>query len=270
MGRISIDGIGTLLAESSSLAPQQEVVAPDLIAGHWDKCAWYYGPVTIQGNVGGPLSQALLEDLFEFAVKRTGNCGDLANKEVEIVYYCGGSGINGYSFPGLMANSFTLTVAAGDVAKYSIDLIGAGEPTTLTGAAGSPSCDPGESKRLLTWDMLGISVSGALSTADACVGNFEMTVANNVQAVYCLGQNDLYPACLVPGLRSITGSLTLYGVPGSFLGADNGTSESAATITVAGYAIPVKLHRVNVPASTGLISATVGFTAVGNLSNIFD
>ena len=126
-----------------------------------------------------------------------------------------------------------------------------------------------DAEKLVTWDKVGVSITGNGGYAGPdTFSNFEITVSNNVETAYALGQTDLFPFDLVPGLRTITGSVSAYNVP-TANGADNWDAYDAGTVgtitfDIGGLSVSalVRFHRVEPASSVGPIISTVGFTGV--------
>jgi len=275
-GLASIGNIGNVRFADASIAARQEINAPDLIMGDWDHDAYVYGPIEVGGSISGPVTETFASgggDVLEWACKRTGDCGELDANGVTLYYFCGApDGGNVYrtrSFSEVYVNSMNFSVAAGDIANFSLDVVGksAGDWTTD---------DPprfNSSEKLITWDKTSVSVSGGTSPAGLLnYSNFDFTVSNNIETVYSLGQTDLFPFELVPGLRTITGSISVYNTP-RFDGADawddyvaSGQGSITFNIGVTSISMQVRFHRVEPASSVGPVISTVGFTGVTSQS----
>lgn len=251
MGLVSI-GNNVLLAESASIAPQQEVVTPDVMLGMPDVCAYYDGPLIWQGNVSGFLSSTAFNLIWPIVFNRSGGC-ELLNPEQVRVSLCG-EGLNMTGF----INQFTVSVSAGDAVKFSMDVIGATGGET-SGSAGSFSCGVNGTE-LATWRTANISYDGIAigggGTHDPCLQSFELTVNNNIEPIYCIGLNEPGPACFLPQRRTITGSLTVYGV--------NFTPQiQTGTLGIFGKIIKGRFAPLQPSLSTGVPTSTVAFSGLG-------
>ena len=270
----------------ASVTARQEINAPDIIMGDWDHDAYVFGPIEVGGSISGPVTQTFVGSggtgLWAWGVKRNGTCGTLTDSTVTLHYYCGGTDARAREFTGMLVNSLNFSCATGDIAQFSIDILGSG----LTGTDGWLTQDPPlnlgisggtfASEKLITWDKVGVSItagsdsnipSGA-SLTNLAYSNFDFTIANNLETVYSLGQTDLFPFEIVPGLRTITGSISVYNTP-EFDGQtawDNYIAANVSTISfdIGGLAIDMKVrfHRVEPASSVGPIISTVGFTGV--------
>ena len=82
---------------------------------------------------------------------------------------------------------------------------------------------------------------------------------------------DYFPFDIVPGLRTITGSLSVYNIPkvdgvtGYNTPAWAAANTATLTFTIAGtdYEFKCRFHRVEPTSSVGPIISTVAFTGVG-------
>jgi len=254
-----------------SVAAKQDINAPDLITGHWNRQAYNYGKVDISGSISGPVGEKFATagtGMWAKAVDRN-PCGELTGDSLAIHYYCSQTeGYNTFTFGAAKVNSITFSCAAGDVANFSMDMIGA--------SAADPSSNSDifdEPEKLITWDKVGLEVepgtAGGNTFGSEFFSNFEVTFGNNVEAVYALGQNSLYPFALVDGITTITGSVSAYNIPQMF-GVntwDNYEADETGTVQFnVGPDITVNLnvqwHRVEPTASVGPIISTVAFTGV--------
>jgi hypothetical protein len=241
----------------SSLNPVQTVEAPDLVQNDWDRMAWVYGKIEVGGNITGPIVDGSV-GAFNAAFDRSGADGELDNViDVGIMYY----GSHGRTFGGCKINSYQLSVTAGEVAQFTIDFMGTQVSNITSGVP--PTCE-----KLITWDVC--SFTGI--TGD--IQSFTLTLNNNLQRMYTIGQADLYPVQILEGIRHVDGSVSAYadGDPDSFVaaGADEWgayTAASAIAVSVAAGTsfnmnANVALHRPEGSATTGPAIYTVNFTGV--------
>jgi len=286
MGYAEIEGLTHKLRfTDASINARQDINAPDLVMGHWDHNAYVFQKIEIGGTISGPVTENFAlstESVWAWAVKRSGDCGTLDANDVGLFYYCGSGSTGSPSnrlFPNMRVNSLTFSCAAGDLAQFSLDVLGAETPTW--GGAGSWSEDI-EEEKLMTWDQTAVSVTagdeeiGALGSS--AFSNFTFTIANNIQTIYAIGSgvalNNLYPFDLVPGMRTITGSLSAYNVP-QVDGAERWTDYAAdqmGTITFnigsTAFTMKVRFHRVEAASSVTPIISTIAFTGVGHQTGL--
>lgn len=260
----------------ASIAAKQSIEAPDMVMGDWDHDAYVYGKIEVGGTISGPVTQSFADgadSLLQWACKRD-SCGALTANDVTLYYYCGYS----RQFTNLLVNSLNVSVTAGDIAQFSLDVMGTGveEPVVE---------DPPHyttPEKVLTWDKVNVTVSGdcaeaSLDPEELKYTSFDFTISNNLEAVYALGQANLFPYDIVPGLRSVTGSVSVYNVPG-YNGADRFDDYCAAdtcTLTFSlgdtddgcgfegtSITMKVRFHRIEPTLGVGPITSTVAFTGV--------
>ena len=197
----------------AGITARQEVNAPDIIMGDWDHDAYVYGPIEVGGSISGPVTETFVgaggTGLWDWGVKRIGNCGTLSDSEVTLYYYCGGTASNGRTFTGMLVNSLNFSCAAGDIAQFSLDILGSGVGAN-NGWISSGSATPHftTAEKLITWDKVGVTITSVgdsdfVLPANIAYSNFDFTIANNLETVYSLGQTDLFPFEIVPGLREL-------------------------------------------------------------------
>lgn len=275
--------IGYVRFGDASISAKQTINAPDMIMGDWDHDAYVYGPIEVGGSIGGPVTETFAttqnNSIWDWAVKRYGNCGTLKPNNIKLYYYCGdgSSGNNARTFTDMYVNSVNFSCAAGDIANFSLDLMGrlAGDWENATAPLHSAA------EKLITWDKVSVVIlsnGGEYSDPpyELAFSNFDFNISNNLQVVYSLGQDDLFPYAIVPGLRTISGSISVYNAP-DFHGFDSWnqiaegySAENTSTIRFGvgdlSINMRVRFHRVEPTSSTGPITSTVGFTGVGHQS----
>ena len=267
-GYLEIGGTKVRFTDGS-IAARQEINAPDMVMGSWDRMAYVYGPVTIDGSVSGYVTESFAagNGIWEWGVKRAA-CGALTEEDLSIVYFCDtpDEGFSSRTFPSVLANSINISATAGDIVNFSIDVIGATAPTD---GPGWSEFDTAE--KLVTWDKLGVTVAGGTGNdfGTPALSAFDITISNNVEVVYKLGQDSLFPFALVPGMRSISGSVTAYNAPNAN-GADAWDDYGADDTGTVGFSLPgggsktvnVQFHRIEPTATSGLVTSTLAFTGV--------
>jgi hypothetical protein len=276
----------------ASITARQEIEAPDLVSGDWDRDAYTYGKIEIGGSISGPVTETFLagaNNVIQWGCGRDDSgdaCGGLDARDIHLYYYCNRDRL----FENLFVNSLNFSVSAGEVAQFSIDVVGASIDTGTSGWGTSPPPHFTDAEKLLTWDKVNVTIvagtgdpinndlPGAGELADIAFSNFEFTVNNNVETVYGLGQANLLPFDIVPGIRQISGSLSVYNAP-NFNGAmtfEDYCADGVHTLTfglnslctggTATVSLKVRFHRVEPTLSTGVIISTVGFTGVTHQS----
>jgi len=274
-GLADITGVGQVRFADANITATQTINAPDLIMGDWDHDAYVYGPIEVGGSISGPVTEtfvsgALGGGLWDWGVKRSGECGTLDDETVHLYYYCGGTDSNNREFTGMLVNNLNFSCSAGDIAQFSIDVMGSSAGAWQTG--NPPHFTTAE--KLITWDKVGVTIAPGdedfTPPANIAYSNFDFTIANNLEIVYSLGQANLFPFEIVPGLRGITGSISVYNTPeASGVDAwDDYLATGIGTIAfdIGGLAISmlVRFHRVEPASATGPIISTIGFTGVGH------
>ena len=276
-GLADIATIGNVRFGDASISAKQAVDAPDLIMGDWDHDAYVYGKVEVGGTISGPVTETFTKNngLWQWGTHREGDCGELSAHDITLYYYCGGSQNNTRTFSNMLVNSIGFSCAAGDVAQFNMDLMG-----TYAGTWSSqipPHFTTAE--KLITWDIVSVSISVGdehfTVPSNIAYSNFDFTVANNLTPVYSLGQNatvGLFPFDIVSGLRTITGSISVYDTPNSD-GVDFWTQYEAANVSTINFNIGtlslsmyVRFHRVEPASTVGPVISTIGFTGVSHQS----
>jgi len=285
-GLANVGTIGPVRFADASLAARQEMNAPDIIMGDWDHDAYVYGPIEVGGSMSGPVTETFVAGgdggILEWACKRDGECGTLAEHDLTLYYYCGGTGVRSRTFESLLVNSMGFSCAAGDVANFTLDFMG-------KYAGPWSDTDPPHFKtaeKLITWDKVNVEITAQGDAgvpgdyAALAYSNFDFTVSNNLEAVYALnagsqgvGFPDLFPFEVVPGLRTITGTISVYDTH-QFDGADTWDDYEAANVSTLRFTLSagavgdividmnIRFHRIEPASSVTPIVSTVGFTGV--------
>lgn len=263
LGLVAIDGVGQVRFSDSNITARQTIDAPDIIMGDYDHDAYVYGKIEVGGTISGPVTETFGKagGLWQWATERTGTCKELAERGATVYYYCERS----RSFTGMKVNSVNFSCSAGEIAQFSVELMG-----KSAAPWGSSGVEFTTAEKLITWDKVSVSLGGfnggELSTV--AYQNFDFTLSNNCEPVYSLSQNDLFPYQIVEGLRTITGSVSVFNapdVPGA-LDWDSYTAGTTGTLnfTVGDLSVDCKVqfHRTEPAASVGPVVSTVGFTGV--------
>jgi hypothetical protein len=284
-GLANVFGIGPVRFSDASISAKQTVEAPDLIGGDWDKDAYYYGKIEVGGSMSGPVTETFMggggTGLLQWGLTRTGTCGTLSSNDVTLYYYCGGGENNSRQFKNMYINTLGFSCSAGDAAQFTLDFMG-------TRAEPWAQVDPPDYttfaypvEKILTWDKVTVSIiSGAGDTighsdsptnpTNLDYSNFDFSISNNLTAVYSLGQGDLFPAAIVPGIRTITGSLSVYNTPDA-LGFDTWDEYIATGVSTINFnigSIPismkVRFFRIEPTSSVGPVISTLGYIGVSH------
>ena len=277
-GLADIAGVGQVRFSDAGITARQSIEAPDLIGGDWDRDAYYYGKIEVGGSISGPVTETFVsgssggQGVWNWGVQRKGLCGLLDGADTTLYYYCGGTEYRARKFINMLVNTLNFSCAAGDVANFSIDVLGSGVDVNN----GWLNVDPPHfttAEKLISWDKVSVAITpGANSEftppTNIAYSNFDFSIANNLQTVYSLGQPNLFPFEIVPGLRSISGSLSVYNTPmangkdawDDYLAAD----VSTISFNIGGLALDMKVrfHRIEPKSSTGPVISTLGYTGV--------
>lgn len=290
MGTCEIDDVTKFRFESASITAKQAFETPDMVMGHWDRGAYHPGKIDISGSISGPATEGFVgtsggaDSLFKWVVHR-GDCGQLDSKGLKLIYYCdGSSGIGGgggkqaRKFTSVYANNVNFSCSAGDNAQFSVDVMSMDMPewTDLTPTKNE------DTEKVITWDNTDVTITsgtGVIVPTDALLSSFEFSINNNCAPYYSLTADRGYlPTAIIPGLRSVTGSLTAYD-PQAFdavYGFDSVESSSGTTwdagdaratlefsIGDQTFKFKVMFHRNEPTLTVGPIMSTIAFTGTG-------
>lgn len=288
MGQANVGNIPAFRFESCNIAAKQAWEAPDMVMGAYDHGAYHAGKIDISGSLSGPATESFAATgatgLFAWAVARN-YCGQLQTNDINLVYYCDGGGATDQQhrlFPGVFANNINFSCTAGDNAQFSLDVMSRTPPAW---SALAPTYND-KTEKIITWDACSVEITNGNSIivpTDALLSAFEFSINNNCAPYYSLpttssfafdaGNNGYFPTAIVPGLRTISGSLTAYD-PQAFDGIDgyysipdgnNGAERATIKFTISGnpFEFKVMFHRVEPTLTTGPIMSTIAFTGVG-------
>ena len=281
----------TIRITGSSLNPVQNINAPELVQGEYNKRAWNYGPIETGGNITGPLGELSSVVLASDAWDRdkTGSGDRLLNEvDVEIFFYKA-TGNSGRKFAGCQINSYALSVTAGDVATFTADFFG-----KQVTAIGSSVWNATNCEKLITWDRCEADCSAITGVTNLTnqIQGWSLTINNNMKRIYNVGQKStdvaidgkLFPVDILAGIRDVTGSLTIYADDDNkslldklatppYFGADAFADYSASTpvtitfnVNAPDVVIPLKCYfqRTEINAMTDTQTYTANFTGLCN------
>lgn len=276
-GLIDLGTVGQIRFADASISAKQTVNIPDLIMGDFDRDAFNYQAIEVGGSVSGPVTETFVASggPWDWGVKRIGDCGTLNEEDVTVWYYCdGGASGSNRKFNGMLVNTLGFSCAAGDIAQFTMDLMGKSAEPWDTGAA-LPHFITTE--KLLTWDRVTIAITADeefTPPANIAYSNFDFSIANNLTPVYSLGQANLFPYEIVPGLRTITGTISVYNTPHAD-GRDTWLSTTSSdfsnltfNIGTLSVTFHVRWHRVEPASSVTPIISTIGFSGVGSQAQL--
>lgn len=252
-GALNIDG-KSIKFESASIAAKQDVNLPDLVAGTYKKGSYNYSKIEVGGSASGPVDEDFGTSLWDKAFNRTSDCFKLEPCPFSVTYYCDGLGL---SVTSGAINTMKLSCTAGELAQWSIDVVGGGY------SSGSASVAPSGQKKLVTWDAFTVTTPFG-NTVQA----FEVEINNNAQMVWAMN-GGYAPLDIIAGLRMITGSVTVYDPNGTDGGSDSyatSTADKNFSVTGGGLNIDftgsVAYARIEPKLGVGPFMATYKFTVV--------
>ena len=267
-------GEGIVRFQDANITVRQEINAPEIVMGNYDRVVYTYATAEVGGSISGPVTENFSSDaaggIWEWATQRDQTCGGLESNSVDLYYFCGNGG-KSRSFQNMFVNSLNFSCSAGDIAQFSLDVLGKGPSSDITWGEYGTKQDLVE--KLVTWDVVSVGVSLPDFEGDFdqdAFSSFDLTISNNLETVYAIHENaDYFPFDIVPGVRSVSGSLSVYNIP-EVNGADDYGAFEADQIGTMTFDIgsgtltaKVQFHRVEPSLSTGPIISTVGFTGVG-------
>jgi len=267
MGTATVAG-NSFRFNNCSLMAKQEVQTEDLVMGDWNKDAYVYGKISVGGGIGGPVTETFAtgaNSILTWACKRSA-CGLLTPNSVDLYYYCDSTGKRSRTFSNVYVNTLNFDCTAGEICNFSLDLLG----TDFTSWGSTSPTRNTKVEKLLTWDKVNLVVG----SQPLKYSTFSFTVSNNLNPVYALGQANLKPYDIVPGLLSITGSITMYDISDAFDGwltwndygpANTLSAENTLTFYIGTTPITIKaqFNRLEPTLTPGVITSTVAFTGVG-------
>lgn len=273
MGILSAGGTYIRFTDAN-ISAKQGIEIPDLVMGDWDHDAAAYGKIEVNGSINGLVENDFGTTVWDWGWTRTAPCGTLSKKNVTLYYYCEDSG-KSVAFTDMYVNSIGVSCSAGDIANWTLDVIAKTAGTFGNGLGSAPKKT---STKLVTWDAVTLNITAAdgISASIKKYQNFELTCTNNVEAIYAMKDSagDLFPVEVVPGIRTITGSLTGYDIDATLGAGKNNysawTAGSDCTLTVGGIwgvtakAFKVRFHRIEPSATSGVITSSIGFTGVSS------
>lgn len=264
---------------SCSLAATQEVEAPDMVMGDYTHNAWAYGKIEVAGQISGPMtenSMAFIDHVWT-----------TQGSTLDVKYYAGYT----RSFTNIWANSLTINVTAGDVAQFTLDLIG----NTISTAAHPTMTWYTDTEKLLTWDKCamyyGKVTESTISTNNILpyLQSFSITVSNNITRQFYIKASDLF-GDLVRGMSAVTGNCVAYNLKagenmaqtvqdqgymaeGRYTGsganfwddyANNAYYPIRFSLGGTEVACTVVFHRATSELSVGPVLSTIAFTGIGH------
>jgi hypothetical protein len=264
MGVVEVAG-QQLKVNDCSIVAKQDVQIPDLVMGHYDHIVGAAGKIDVSGSCSGPATENFGTGLWAYAYNRD-ECGLLQTTSANIYYYCNGTT---RTFNNLLINSMKISCAAGEIGQFSFDVMGAQAPVDGAFTPGTAT-----EEKLLTWDQF--NVTGNFPGGTDGIASFEVNIANGCTPVYSLNQADYYPKQIVSGIRTITGSISVYNanLAGGWdnyaafdVPATGNITFDLGSVSIA--LAKVAFHRPTPALGVGPIITTIPFTCIGILPATF-
>ncbi len=219
---LASDSQNRLRFNSWGVVATQDIEAPDMVMGDYTHNAWAYGKIEVGGSVSGPVTENTMKFVKEVWGSDANN--NIVPQDINVKFYNQAT----RQYKGMVANQLTINVSAGEVAQFTLDLMGVGVSTdgnhpTMTDAYSW-------TEKLVTWDKASFYVAPnslpASNDSYTSKGNsvlpgvggvnllpnlesFSMTFSNNLSRQFIIKGSDLF-GDLVRGMSAITGSLTSY------------------------------------------------------------
>lgn len=217
---IGVPGATDLIRTSScDIMLRQDIDAPDIIDGRYDRTLYKLGPFEAGGGMEfpaifgtGSCQYSIAGGLLGMAVNRQGASGLLQSFDTNIRYTNANyTGDSAFTYKDCIINSYKFSVTQGDQVNISLDIIALyrQENASMPYPPG-PSLTP--VTRIITWNdsYVNITLGDGTDIASAWVRSFEANFENNAERYYTLN-GSLYPQAVAPRKRDITGSLTVLG-----------------------------------------------------------
>ncbi len=262
----------------AGISAKQAVEIPDMVMGDWDHDDYAYGKVEVGGSISGLVDENFQASIWDWGFCRD-SCGLLTPKSPSLYYYCDSAGKRSQTFDTLYVNTLNFSCAAGDIANWSVDVIG----KKASAFSETSPANVTDVYKLITWDKIGLVITPGsdMGTPTAVAfQNIEFSIANNVAPVYAIGDTTamplpdrLFPYEVVPGIRTITGSLTGFDIDDTFSGFGNwdaydtgygGLCTMAFAIGALNVSFRVRFHRIDPKMGVGPITSTIAFSGVGH------
>ena len=267
---------------SCTLNATQEVVAPDMVMGDYTHNAWAHGKIEVGGALSGPITENSMQFLnaIWYDDFTTDFC-DYSN-DIIVKYY------DGYTrlFKGMVANSVTFNVTAGEVVNFTLELMGTGFETLPDTSYMSSAYDLTYTSKLVTWDKSAMYVGNRRTTNTGfteltTLQSFNITITRNVTRQFKIQASNLF-GDLVQGMSAITGTCVAFDMKtGVGFAARDGAGSGVyhwdeylndyfwpIKFNIGDYEVggTVVFHRATSELSATPVLTTMGFTGVGHYS----
>lgn len=209
------------------------------------------------GGINLPLTEDNFQGIYDYA-------RSAAAFDMDFVYYCGG----GRSFKECRINSFDFNATAGEIVTIGLDIMSKSVEDQST------SVSYEEAKKLVTWDMVSVSVTigSSLFTIDPTMINaLSFKINNNVNPIYVTGGNSYYPLGPVDlrvGMQEVSGVISVYLSEGQNLIPIDETAGSLEVDmgAIGSFSSPIAFEACNPEGSIGPVVISLPFVGVDSLS----
>jgi hypothetical protein len=264
IGAVTIFG-EAVRAMSSTLKATQRIDHPDVVDNRIDWTLYQLGPIEVEGDVVVPVvksgeSQTFLNNIWDWAVKRDLNSGELLNNGQVVLNY---SYDIGRTFNGCRVNRLALRATAGERVEATLGFLG----TTFQDGASIQDPIDFSPARVLMWDDVTIGASAGFETCE--IREFSIDIANNLSRNYTFcPDTGLFASNISTGKRNVTGTLQFQGFAQSESLAETNsartTSDETLTFDFDGFTKTLN-HIIyelqDIAINTGIITSTANWYA---------
>lgn len=218
---VGVLGATDLIRTSScDIMLRQDIEAPDIIDGRYDRTLYRLGPFEAGGGMEFPAIFGTSSDcdysiaggLLGMAVNRQGASGLLQSFDTKVRYTGSNyTGDSAFIYKDCIINSYQFSVTQGDQVNISLDIIALyRENNAILPYPPGPTLTP--VTRIITWNdaYVNLTLGDGTEVESAWVRSFEANFNNNAERYYTLN-GSLYPQAVAPRKRDIEGTLTLLG-----------------------------------------------------------
>ena len=216
-----VQGANLLIrARSSSLKVTQNIEAPDVIDGRYDRTIYQLGPFEtggdlefpaiygVKGGTGVDCNYSPAGGLLAQAVCRSGETGLLQPFTTTLRYT---NGANAFDYMNCIINTYKFSVAQKEIVSIALNMMATHRQSSSSTGPPGPSETP--VTRVVTWADTVVQLTRG-ANKDVIDGkfirNFEVTFNNNTDRFYTLN-GTLYPQTIAPKKRDIKGQVKLMG-----------------------------------------------------------
>jgi len=166
------------------------------------KRIWRPSTIEVSGGISFPAT--VLDSGYSFCSRLFNIAGWADYFDLDFWYYCG----NGKTFSDCRVNTFGFNIQAGDILNIDASVMGKD-----IADATPPEVFHKEAEKLVTWDVVNITVSGYTPLENLLITGFNFQINNNLSNIYTNGSvavPNLKPHDIRAGMQEVTGSLSIY------------------------------------------------------------